>query len=63
MSPTSLQVVAGAHSLSTPNSEQQISSVLTFIAHETYNPRTVENDVSIIKVSFILNILILIICK
>lgn len=47
----SVRVVLGAHSLEQPEESQQEFSVEESIAHPLYDPRTVDNDIRLLKVS------------
>lgn len=46
-----LRVVAGEHSLRVDSGLEQYSDVASTLAHENYNSRTYENDISIIKLA------------
>lgn len=47
----SVRVVLGAHSLEQPEESQQVFGVEESIAHPLYNPRTVDNDIRMLRVS------------
>ncbi|NXQ31786.1 PRS57 protease, partial [Alaudala cheleensis] len=47
----SVRVVLGAHRLQEPEESQQIFSVAESIAHPLYNPRAVDNDIRLLRVS------------
>lgn len=46
-----MRVVLGAHRLQEPEESQQIFSVAESIAHPLYNPRAVDNDIRLLRVS------------
>lgn len=46
-----MRVVLGAHRLQEPEASQQIFSVAESIAHPLYNPRAVDNDIRLLRVS------------
>ncbi|KAJ7308396.1 hypothetical protein JRQ81_008938 [Phrynocephalus forsythii] len=46
-----IRVVLGAHSLQTPEGSQQIFGVLESVAHQGYDPKTVQNDIRLLKLN------------
>ncbi|NWT06775.1 PRS57 protease, partial [Mionectes macconnelli] len=47
----SVRVVLGAHRLEEPEASQQVFSVVESIAHPRYNPRAVDNDIRLLRLS------------
>ncbi|NXK96432.1 PRS57 protease, partial [Formicarius rufipectus] len=47
----SVRVVLGAHWLEEPEASQQVFGVVESIAHPRYNPRTVDNDIRLLRLS------------
>ncbi|XP_074020007.1 serine protease 57 [Numenius arquata] len=47
----SVQVVLGAHRLEEPEESQQVFSVTESIAHPHYNPRSVDNDIRLLRLN------------
>ncbi|XP_040548663.2 serine protease 57 isoform X1 [Gallus gallus] len=47
----SVRVVLGAHSLEQPEESQQVFGVEESIAHPLYNPRTVDNDIRMLRLN------------
>lgn len=46
-----MRVVLGAHRLEEPEESQQVFSITESIAHPHYNPRSVDNDIRLLRVS------------
>nr|XP_020636610.1 serine protease 57 [Pogona vitticeps] len=47
----SVRVVLGAHSLKMPEASQQIFGVAESLAHPQYDPKTVQNDIRLLKLN------------
>jgi hypothetical protein len=50
-SPNDFKVVAGIHTLKTPESTKQVVSVKSIIVHENYNSRLFENDTALLELA------------
>lgn len=46
-----MRVVLGAHRLEQPEESQQVFGIEESIAHPLYDPRTVDNDIRLLRVS------------